>query len=161
VYGIRWELELKKDWAQVCGRVLSYLEEADWLEFMVGVLRSYVDFRDTIREEEDEYRYRAPLLNWWLMLTDGFKKGRLVVEKEPQTLLKVKRWVQQSVAPMLAVICAEHPGEQAWLEQQIVVGVRRWKDKLRGMLKNETPSSSKKGAGGPAGAPLQGGQGVS
>ena len=28
-YGIRWELELKKDRAQVCGQVLSYLEEAD------------------------------------------------------------------------------------------------------------------------------------
>ena len=81
-YGIRWELELKKDRAQVCGQVLSYLEEADWLEFMVGVLRGYVDFRATSRDEEDEFRYRAPLLDWWLLLTDGFKKGRLVVEKE-------------------------------------------------------------------------------
>ena len=48
-YGIRWELELKKDRAQVCGQVLSYLEETDWLEFMVGVLRGYVDFRATRR----------------------------------------------------------------------------------------------------------------
>ena len=38
-YGIRWELELKKDRAQVCGQVLSYLEETDWLEYIVGVLR--------------------------------------------------------------------------------------------------------------------------
>ncbi len=45
-----------------------------------------------------------------MLLTDGFKKGRLVVEKEAQTLPKVKRWVSQSVAPMLAVIYAEHPG---------------------------------------------------
>ena len=35
-YGIRWELELKKDRAQVCGQVLSYLEETDWLEFIVA-----------------------------------------------------------------------------------------------------------------------------
>ena len=49
-YGIRWELELKKDRAQVCGQVLSYLEETDWLEFKVGVLRGYVDFRDTARD---------------------------------------------------------------------------------------------------------------
>lgn len=34
-YGIRWELELKKDRAQVCRQVLSYLEETNWLEFMV------------------------------------------------------------------------------------------------------------------------------
>ena len=137
------------------------LEEADWLEFMVGVLRGYVDFRATTRDEEDEFRYRAPLLDWWLLLTDDFKKGRLVVEKEAQTLPKVKRWVSQTVAPMLAVICAEHPGGQAWLEKQIIAGVRRWKDKHRRMLKKEKPSSSKKDAGGHAGAPLPGGEGVS
>jgi DNA relaxase NicK len=153
-YGIRWELELKQERAQVCGQVLSYLEEADWLEFIIGVLRGYVDFRDTTREEEDEFRYRAPLLDWWLLLTDGFKKGRLVVEKEAQTLPKVKRWVRQSVAPMLAVICAAHPDGQAWLEQQIVAGVRRWKDKHRRLLKKAKPSSSKKDAGGHAGALL-------
>ena len=160
-YGIRWELELKKDRAQVCGQVLSYLEETDWLEFIVGVLRGYVDFRDTTRDEEDEFRYRAPLLDWWLLLTDGFKKGRLVVEKEAQTLPKVKRWVSQSVAPMLAVIYAEHPGGPAWLERQIIAGKRRWNNKHRGLLKKETPSSSKQDAGGHAGAPSQGGEGVS
>ncbi len=160
-YGIRWELELKTDRAQVCGQVLSYLEEADWLEFMVGVLRGYVDFRDTTRDEEDEYRYRAPLLDWWLLLTDGFKKGRLVVEKEPQTLPKVKRWVSQSVAPMLAVIYAADPDGHAWLERQIIAGKRRWNGKHRGLLTNEQSAGSKKDAGGNAGAPLQGGEGVS
>ena len=160
-YGIRWELELKKDRAQGCGQVLSYLEETDWLEFIVGVLRGYVDFRDTTRDEEEEFRYRAPLLDWWLLLTDGFKKGRLVVEKEAQTLPKVKRWVSQSVAPMLAVIYAEHPGGQGWLERQIIAGKRRWKHKHRGLLKKEAPLSSKQDAGGSAGAPFQGGEGVS
>ena len=160
-YGIRWELELKKDRAQVCGQVLSYLEETDWLEFIVGVLRSYVDFRATTRDEEDEFRYRTPLLDWWLLLTDGFKKGRLVVEKDTQTLPKVKRWVSQSVAPMLAVICVEHPGGQAWLEKQIVAGKKRWKDRHRRLLKKEEPSSPNRDAGGHAGAPLQGGKGVS
>ena len=160
-YGIRWELELKKDRAQVCGQVLSYLEKTDWLEFMVGVLRGYVDFRDTTRDEEDEFRYRDPLLDWWLLLTDGFKKGRLVVEKDAKTLAKVKRWVSQSVAPMLAVICAADPGGHAWLEKQIVAGKRRWNGTHRGLLKTETPSSSKKDAGGDAGAPFQGGEGVS
>jgi Replication initiation factor len=112
-YGIRWELELKKDLAQVCGQVLSYLEGPDWLEFIVSVLRSYVDFRATTRDEEEEFRYRAPLLDWWLLLTDGFKKGRLVVEKDAHMLPKVKRWVSQSVAPMLAVIYAADPSGAA------------------------------------------------
>lgn len=136
-YGIRWELELKKDRAQVCGQALSFLEEADWLEFMVGVLRSYVDFRDTSREEEDEHRCRAPLLDWWLLLTEEFKKARLVVEKEPHTLAKVKLWVSRSIAPTLAM-CVEHPGGHAWLEHVLVVGKSRLKEKHRRLL-NTSP----------------------
>ncbi|HKU51481.1 MAG TPA: replication initiation factor domain-containing protein, partial [Nitrospira sp.] len=134
-YGIRWELQLKQERAQVCGQVLAYLEETDWLEFIIGVLRSYVDFRHTSREEGDEDRYRAPLLGWWQELTDGFRKGRLVIEKDEQSLPKVKRWVKQSVAPMLAVICAQHPDGQAWLEKQIVAAVSRWKAKHRALVK--------------------------
>jgi hypothetical protein len=98
-YGIRWELELKKNRAQTCGQVLSFLEEADWLEYIVGVLRSYVDFRDTNREEADMHRCRTLLLDWWLLLTEGFKKAQLVVEKDPQTLAKAKLWVSRSVVP--------------------------------------------------------------
>jgi DNA relaxase NicK len=160
-YGIRWELELKKDRAQACGQVLSYLEETDWLEYMVGVLRSYVDFRDTTRDEEDEFRYRAPLLDWWLQLTEGFKKGRLAVGKEAQTLLKVKRWVRESVAPMLAVICAADPGGHAWLDQQIVAGKKRWKAEHWRLVETSKASGLENNAGGPACAPFQGGEGVS
>ena len=73
-------------------------------------------------------------LDWWQELTDGFRKGRLVIEKEEQSLPKVKRWVKHSVAPMLAVICAHHPDGQAWLEKQIVAAVGRWKTKHRALV---------------------------
>ena len=109
-YGVRWELELKKDRAQACGQVLSYLEETDWLEYMVGVLRGYVDFRDTIRDEKERFAIEPRCSTGGCSSLKGFKKGRLVVGKEAQTLLKVKRWVRESVAPMLAVICAADPG---------------------------------------------------
>lgn len=160
-FGIRWEFELKKDRAQRFGQCLSYLEETDWLEFTVGVLRGYVDFRATSRDEEEEFRYRAPLLDWWLLLTDGFKKGRLVVEKDAQTLAKVKCWVSQSVAPMLAVICAADPGGTAWLDKQIVAGKKRWKAPHRRLVHTQDSSSSNHNAGDDAGAPFQGGKGVS
>ena len=161
-YGIRWELQLKQDRAQICGEVLSHLEEPEWLEFMIGVLRSYVDFRDTTREEPDDDRYRSPLLGWWTELTDGFRKGRLVVEKETQSLPKVKRWVKHSVAPMLAVICAHHPDGQAWLEKQIISAVGRWKAKHRALANSgSTAKERDTSAGSNAGAPFQGGTGVS
>ena len=114
-------------------------------------------FRATTRDEEDEFRYRAPLLDWWLLLTDGFKKGRLVVEKDTQTLPKVKRWVSQSVAPMLAVIYAADPSGTAWLEKQILAGKKRWKGPHRRLANQEEPLSTHQDAGGHAGAPFSGG----
>ena len=152
-YGIRWELELKKERAQVCAQCLVNLDETDWREFLVGVLRSYVDFRATTPGASDEERYRAPLLDWYAELTEGFMKGRLVVEKDEQTLPKVKRWISASVAPMLAVICAS-PGGETWLHNEIVEGVDRWKDKHRRLVKRTPRSSSDRDAGGHAGAPL-------
>ena len=166
-HGIRWELQLKQERAQVCGQVLAYLEERDWLEFVIGVLRSYIDFRHTSREEVDEDRYRAPLLGWWQELTDGFRKGRLVIEKEEQSLPKVKRWVKHSVAPMLAVICAHHPDGQAWLEKQIVAAVGRWKAKYRALVKPASPKmtpinrTSQLSPAGTLAHQSQGGEGVS
>ena len=137
-------------------------KRTDWLEFIIGVLRAYVDFRETSREEPDEDRYRSPLLGWWKELTEGFQKGRLVVEKDTQSLPKVKRWVKHSVAPMLAVICAHHPDGQAWLEKQIVAAVGRWKTKHRAWRNPARPAEKTiSSAGENAGAPSQGGEGVS
>src|SRR5678810_1024055 len=99
--------------------------------------------------------------DWWLLPTDGFKKGRLVVEKDMQTLPKVKRWVSQSVAPMLAVICAADPSGTAWLDQQIVAGKKRWKAPHRRLANKDELLSTHQDAGGDAGAPFQGGKGVS
>jgi hypothetical protein len=84
-----------------------------------------------------------------------------VVKKDAQTLPKVKRWVSQSVAPMLAVICAAEPDGTAWLDQQIVAGKTRWKAPHRRLVNPQDSSSSNQTAGGDAGAPFHGGEGVS
>ena len=55
-YGTRWELEFKKDRAEQCARALATLDEADWKEFVIGLLRSYVDFRQIPKDAEDEDR---------------------------------------------------------------------------------------------------------
>lgn len=150
-YGIRWELEFKKDRADACARCLSVLEDSDWREFVVSLLRSYVDFRDIGPDAEEEDRYRAPLLPWYVELTEGFQKGRLVVEQDEQTIPKVKRWVSQSLTPMLAVLCAI-PGGETWLRHAIADGVDRWKDKHRRLVKRKPGPSSDHDAGGDAGA---------
>jgi adenylate kinase family enzyme len=157
-HGIRWELELKEERADMCASCLAVIDEDDWKEFVVGLLRSYIDFRDTTHDEEQEYRYRAPVLPWYAELTEGFRKGRLVVEKEEAGLPRVKAWVSESVAPMLAVICAS-PNGQAWLEREILQAVDRWKERHRKLLKKPKKKPSRPSAGGDAGAHLSGGVG--
>ena len=149
-YGTRWELELKKERAEQCARALASLDEADWKELVIGLLRSYVDFRQITKETEDEERYRAPMLEWYALLTEGFQKGRLAQETQVQTLQNVKRWVSDTLTPMLAVICAT-PGGEEWLLQEIVRGIARWKDRHRNLLKQ--PSRFHRSAGGHAGSP--------
>jgi hypothetical protein len=133
-YGIRWELEFKQDRAQLCGKCLVNLDEADWKESVVGLLRAYVDFRDTTRDAEDEARSRAPRLPWYESLTNGFRAARLTVAQPEPDVDKVKGWINRSVAPMLAALCALLGG-QTWMEQAIVDGADRWKDRHRKLVK--------------------------
>ena len=133
-YGIRWELEFKQDRANLCAKLLVNLEEPDWKESVVGLLRSYVDFRDTTRDAEDEERSRASRLPWYEALTDGFLTARLTRTQAEPDEDKVKGWITRSVAPMLAALCAL-PNGQAWVEGAIVEGADRWKERHRQLVK--------------------------
>ena len=90
------------------------------------------------------------MLEWYALLTEGFQKGRLAQEQQVQTLQNVKRWVSDTLTPMLAVICAT-PGGEEWLLQEIVRGISRWKDRHRSLLKQ--PTRFHRSAGGHAGSP--------
>ncbi|HRB15133.1 MAG TPA: replication initiation factor domain-containing protein [Nitrospira sp.] len=151
-FGVRWELEFKKDRAQLCARALASLDETDWKECVVGLLRTYVNFRQIPKDPEEEERYRAPMLEWYVLLTEGFQKGRLAQEKQVQTLQNVKRWVSDTLTPMLAVICAT-PGGEEWLQHEIVRGISRWKDRHRNLLKQPPNRFHPSSAGGNAGSP--------
>lgn len=131
---VRWELEIKCQRAEQCGRVLSAIDETQFREFAVGLLRSSVDFRDTSYDAEAWERYRSPLLPWWESLTAGFAKARLAVQKVQKKIEDVKQWASKSLAPMLAVLCASREAGQAWLEQMIVTGPDRWKQKHYDLL---------------------------
>jgi DNA relaxase NicK len=150
-YGVRWELEFKKKRAQACAKGLLALQEADWKEFVVGLLRSYVDFRDTTRDAAEEDRARASRLPWYEALTEGFKTAKLTVEQATPQIEKVKQWVKQSIAPMLAVICAHDAAGQAWLEHVIVEASGRWKDKHLQLAMSQHRKEQRDQHGGPSG----------
>jgi excisionase family DNA binding protein len=98
------------------------------------------------------------VLEWYALLTEGFQKGRLAQEKQVQTLQNVKRWVSDTLTPMLAVICAT-PGGEEWLLNEIVRGIARWKDRHRNLLKQ--PHSVSPVCRRSRGQPMLGGLGVS
>ncbi|WP_447602890.1 replication initiation factor domain-containing protein [Nitrospira sp. Nam80] len=131
-YGVRWELEFKQDRAQACAKALRTLDSDDWRAFLVGLLRSYVDFREITRADAPYEKYRAPLLAWWAALTEGFRRCRLVVEKLHQRLDDVAQWLCRSIAPMLAVAVARK-GQQ-FLFDLIYAGTKKWKPKHYALL---------------------------
>lgn len=136
-YGVRWELEFKEDRAQACAKALLNLPPDDWREFLVGLLRSYVDFRETTREAEPYEKYRAPLLTWWAQLTEGFKKCRLVVEKVRQTIDDLCQWLGHSISASLAVAYCRR-GE-SFLRELIYTGSKKWKARHYAMLNEHKP----------------------
>jgi phage replication initiation protein len=131
-YGVRWELEFKDERAQACGKALINLPPADWREFLVGLLRAYVDFRDTTREAEPYEKYRAPLLAWWTELTEGFVKARLVVQNDGTSLDDMCHWLGNYVSASLAVAYCQR-GEP-WLRELIYTGSKKWKAKHFALL---------------------------
>ena len=140
-YGVRWELQLRRDRAQACAFALVSQGALDWRKSVVGVLRAYVDFRATMREASAWERGRAPLLPWWEQLTEGFSQCRLHVEKEHRTLEDVKEWAVQSLAPILAVLKeGTHP---RWMDYLLESGKVRWKDRHRRLLGTVPPKEVK------------------
>jgi DNA relaxase NicK len=131
-YGVRWELEFKEERAQACAKAFLYLDSEDWRSFIVGVLRSYVDFREITREAAPYEKYRAPLLPWWKALTEGFRRCRLVVQQVRQHLEDVAMWLVKAVSPMLAVVVARK-GDQ-FLHDLIYAGTKKWKSKHYALL---------------------------
>jgi DNA relaxase NicK len=126
---VRWELEFKQERAEKCGQALASLDAEEYRRFIVGVLRSAIDFRATDWGAEPMVRCRARPLRWWVKLTNGFAKARLVLDQVVRKLEDVKQWVAQSLAPMLAVIVRAPLAGEAWLERVIAMGSERWKAK--------------------------------
>ncbi len=131
-YGVRWELEFKKERAQACAKALLYLDQEDCRSFLVGVLRSYVDFRETRRDATAWEKYRAPLLCWWATLTEGFRKCRLAVEQIQQTIDEVKQWMARSIGPLLAVV--HQVAGPSFIQEIMRAGRQRWRSKHRALL---------------------------
>jgi len=122
---VRWELEFKKDRANLCFDFLAYLTLIEWRRFTVGLLKSYITFRDTTADSPAWDRCRASELSWWKALTAEFERCRFHVEKTERKLEEVLSWFSQAMGPtMAALYCAVGPD---FLMKVIESGSHRWK----------------------------------
>ncbi len=133
---IRWEMEWKAERAQAVGLALSTLDQEPFQKYIVGVVRSAVDFRDCTRADEPKDRYYAPLLSWWKVLTDGMERARLEIAKSVKKIEDVKQWAEKSLSPMLGLLCAHPDAGERWLVRTIVEGVERWRAKHLALLQS-------------------------
>src|SRR5262245_2030888 len=131
---VRWEMEWKDERAQAVGLALSVLDQEPFQKYIVGVFRTAVDFRNCTRNDDPKDRYHAPLLPWWKRLTDGMQRAKLEVAKAVKKIEDVKRWAENSLSPMLGLLCAHPEAGERWLVNTIIEGVERWRAKHLALL---------------------------
>ena len=134
---VRWELEFKKDRAQLCVDLFAHLPVDEWREFTGGLLKSCISFRDTTADAPAWERCRSPELPWWKALTEGFTRCRFHVETTDRTLEEVLAWFSQAMGPTLAALyCAVGP---EWITNVIQSGSSRWKPQHYQLMKKPKP----------------------
>ena len=134
---VRWELEFKKDRAQLCVDLFAHLPVDEWREFTVGLLKSCISFRDTSAGAPAWERCRSSELPWWKALTEGFTRCRFHVETTDRTLEDVLAWFSQAMGPTLAALyCAVGP---EWITNVIQSGSIRWKPQHYQLMKKPKP----------------------
>jgi phage replication initiation protein len=134
---VRWELEFKKERAQLCVDLFAHLPLEEWREFTVGLLKSCISFRDTSANAPAWERCRSPELLWWKALTEGFAKSRFHVETTDRKLEEVMAWFSQAMGPTLAALyCAVGP---EWITKVIQSGSSRWKPPHYQIMKKPKP----------------------
>ena len=135
-YGIRWELQLRKGRAQAMGHELVLTPQQEWRRLVVGVVRSFVDFRDVTRASSKWQRSRAEVLPWWGQLTEGFERAILVVEAPREWGLQNARRSLKQTAPGLSVL-ADSPGGWDEIKAGIDEGRARRKPKHLKVLREQ------------------------
>ncbi len=134
---VRWELEFKKDRAQLCVDLFAHLPLDEWREFTVGLMKSCISFRDTTADASSWERCRSPELPWWKALTEEFTRCRFHVGTTDRKLEEVLAWFSQAMGPTLAArYCTVGP---EWITKVIQSGSSRWKPQHYQLMKKPKP----------------------
>jgi hypothetical protein len=124
---VRCELRTKKERAQAA--VESFITGG--AQRVAQVLYGYLDFKEA--GQEDTNRSRWPTISWWAAFLEGCDKARLAVQNVARTLERARAWIEEQVAPTLAMLLESRAG-LGWLRTVLKQGKGRMNRVHRSLL---------------------------
>lgn len=118
---VRWELELKKDRANM---VVDYLLSSKPLgSVAIGILSNY--FRVVVKNNNNITRCDTDPL--WERFIENVEKLRLTVSKSEKTLESKKEWIVKQCLPSISAIVAYENGDMSFITNRLHDAL--WKNK--------------------------------
>lgn len=130
---VRWELELKNEYANVA--LVDLLKGINVGELVFGILSNY--FRVIVFD--DSNKSRCSMDKKWKMFIDEVLKITLFVMQEPPTLLDKKKWVLNQVAPTITGLILANYGDINWLTENLGAHAERMNKHLKKLVSKENP----------------------
>lgn len=131
----RLELELSGERCRQAAGVLVECPPELFAQCILCCISASLDF---IERDSSGRRDRATRLPWWSALVDAVEKISLSVSRSPQTIEKMKSWINKQVSPVLATLLSSFPTTDDWWEffwGAVLDGEARMKDRHHAIVK--------------------------
>lgn len=120
----RLELEIKKEYAE---QVQKLITDQNVGQLMAEIINNYI--RIVQPSENDSNKSRWTTKPYWEKLIATTEKQQLTVKPEERTIIDNKMWIENQVAPTLALITMSDDNTIDFLIEQIKQGKKRLKKK--------------------------------
>ena len=130
---IRWELELKNEYANTV--LTDFLNGSDVGSLCFGILSTY--FRIIIFD--DSNKSRCSIDEKWESFLGEVSHIQLFVMQEPPTLLDKQEWVIKQVAPTITGLILANYGDINWLTANLGNHAERMNKHLKKLVSKENP----------------------
>ena len=130
---VRWELELKNEYANIA--LVDLLSGVDVGSLVFGILSNY--FRIIVFDDNRKSRCTSDVK--WQLFIEEVSKITLFVMQEPPTLLDKKEWVLKQVAPTITGLILANYGDINWLTENLSSHAERMNKHLKKLVTKENP----------------------
>lgn len=137
---IRVEMETKGEKANAIGKILGMAAEVGQVTAgaeVSSLLYGLLDFKDENLDDSNKSRWDTS--EWWLQFVGKNAKRTLTLPKTEHTMDRSKKWINNTVAPTLAMIIlstCDDNGLSGWdfVVEQIILGEARMTNQQQKML---------------------------